>query len=416
MLRPSGSTARPARALLLSVLSSLAACASEGPSDPGTAVPPGGPGEPPAPAAPLRWSASIPHRDSVQFQRIAVEPGRVYVLTDVAILAFDSDDGSRIWERTGTRIDFLAGYRSASGGGGTLMHATAGGGRLVISTPSSSVALRGTDGAIEWTASVSRWGTHAQSQIADAEAVYSLDDYGGVVALDARTGAERWRQRLEVATYLAGPLALRGDRLLVGAHATEFGFGTAVMADLDRLTGRVGALARWTLTPGPGLPPIPVAAGDGLAGFDARTQSLVMREAGTLAVRWSVPLAATAPPLPRIGPLAADSARVYFAAPLDSLSAFDGRSGARLWSAPLVQPAAVLTCGTSVFTLSEAGVGVIGFATRDTVRPSYAMVRRSDGAERATSVLHPGRPADVKTDGRLVAIALRDSLHVVTCP
>lgn len=416
------------RLALVALASSVLGCSSEipappvAPPDPLPVTPPvtPPPSGGPSTRAPLaRWSAPIPTGDSITFRRLAADRDRIYLLTNAAIQAFDAADGSLIWERSGTRVDLLAGYRNASGAGGTLMHATAGGGRLVVSTPSYSVALRGTDGAIEWTTRVSRWGTYVLSQLADAETVYSLADHGGVIALDARTGAVRWTEKLEVQTYAGGSLSIRGDRLLLGAHATLFGSPVAVMADLDRASGRVGPIARWDFgsvdfPP----PPIPVMAGDGLVGLDSPTRTLSVREAGTLATRWRVVLQPASQRVPWIGPLAADSDRVYVGAPLDSVSAFDVRSGDRRWSVPLPQPTNLLTCGTSLLGVSAPGRRdlVVGFAAPDTIRRRLVLLARQDGTSRTELTLPPGRPSDLATDGRVAAVALRDSLHVVACP
>jgi outer membrane protein assembly factor BamB len=171
---------------------------------------------------------------------MVVLAGPNVVVGDNDVLAFDRATGSLRWRFVPTD-----GY-----GAGSYLGATVISGRVYTGSPAGRVyALEGGNGALRWTAVVADdRRTLVFEPTADADLVVAgygisiVPNTGGVVALDAKTGAERWRTAFPrpsngaLGSNSAGNLLLVDDLVVA---ATGYG----VIYAFDRGDGSI----RWSI-------------------------------------------------------------------------------------------------------------------------------------------------------------------------
>ncbi len=254
------------------------------------------------------WSANIGEGDGRK-QRITAAPvvaqGLVYTLDAEAKVTATSTGGAQVWQ-----VD-LRPERDGSGqatGGGLAYD----GGKLYVSL-----------------------------------------GYGVLVALNAQTGGEVWRQQLG-GTASGSPTVFDGLVYLTAGDDK----GWAVSAEDGRI--------RWTLTASPDVTnvlgaPAPAVSGDlAIFAFGSGEVQAVFRRGGLR--RWDASVSGARPgtALGRIGDVTAapvvSGSRVYVGNQSGRLVALNVGSGDRIWTAPEGAEGNILPIGDSVFVVSELNV------------------------------------------------------------
>lgn len=266
------------------------------------------------------------------------------------------------------------------------------------------------DGQVAWQRSVApasdgpREGAGGGLAYADG-ALYVTTGYGRVMALDARSGAERWTQKLE-ATGGAAP-TVHGGIVYIAARN---GVGWAVDAD----TGRV----RYNVQSANIVPGVAGGAGVAVSGdlavfpFAGGHVHGVLPLGGTQ--RWHTVLAggnpgsAAAAAFPDItGDPVIEGSRAYVGNAFGQLVALNLQSGEEIWSVPMASKMPPIVEGNSIFIVNEKNELVR--LTRDgavvwtVALPSYAK-RRWRNPNRFYAhypVLAGGRVIVASSDGML---------------
>jgi outer membrane protein assembly factor BamB/subtilisin family serine protease/protocatechuate 3,4-dioxygenase beta subunit len=225
------------------------------------------------------WTAEA--GGEVLFSSPVIGAGRVFVNTDDGrLVAFDAQDGTRLWEFTGS-----LGMRGAPAvAGGTVY--TGGG------VDGGIHALDAATGELRWTVPTPGRRTIYTAPAVRAGVVYATtgftpDRSDTVYALDAETGAERWSVDIGPRAFFGPAVA---DGLVVAASA-----GTRTLVGLDAATGA----QRWSLERADDEFIAAPSIADGTVyvttsvppeGFAPGFQgSLLAVDAATGAVRWEVP-------------------------------------------------------------------------------------------------------------------------------
>ncbi|ABG31400.1 PQQ-like beta-propeller repeat protein [Roseobacter denitrificans] len=184
----------------------------------------------------------------------------------------------------------------------------------------------------------------------DSGRVFVSLGYGNLVALDAATGAELWRQRLD-GTASGTPTIVDGIVYLTAGDDR----GWAVTADEGRLL--------WQLTASPDVTnvlgaPAPAVAGDlAVFAFGSGEVQAVFRRGGLR--RWDASVRGERPgtALGSIGDVTAPPVivgnRVYVGNQSGRLVALSLESGARIWTANEGAEGNIVAAGDSIFILSD---------------------------------------------------------------
>lgn len=240
----------------------------------------------------------------------------------------------------------------------------------------------------------------------DGGRLYVSLGYGVLVALDAQSGSEIWRQQLG-GTASGTPTVFDGIvYLTVGDDK-----GWAVSADSGRI--------RWTLTASPDVTnvlgaPAPAVSGDlAIFAFGSGEVQAVFRRGGLR--RWdaSVSGARAGTALGRVGDVTAapviSGSRVYVGNQSGRLVSLNIGSGERFWTAPEGAEGNILPIGDSVFFVSELnellrldasdGSRVWGTELPRFVRDNPA--RRSEIVAHHGPILAGGRLYVASNDGQL---------------
>lgn len=165
----------------------------------------------------LAWQASLRSN-----QPVAVEGGRVYVAAGEAIHALKAADGSQAWIAP-------AGVVTAP----LLAHE----GWIIAATASGLTAFRSSDGSTVWSRETSA--QHTRPTIEGDNLYVPLDD-GHLLALDLRTGGNRWVKHFKGA---ASEVLAFSDRIYVGSADKLFYCFDAADGELEWKT-RIGAVLR----------------------------------------------------------------------------------------------------------------------------------------------------------------------------
>lgn len=232
-------------------------------------------------------------------------------------------------------------------------------GRLFVATDAGVLHAIDTagQGAVAWTFDTGKPVKARPTVVGDA--VYVVSDSGFLHRLDKRSGAERWRARVDAAT----PPRLPGS----DERSRWDRYGSSVLADGVRLFVASRDRHLYALDPGTGRELWRVAAGDLMTATPARWRDLLFFadyggkvqavDAKDGTPRWSYDAR-----LPVAGDLTVDAAgRVLVGSRSYDLIALDAATGKELWkhyywfswieSPPVVR-------GTTVYTGSSDGVGV----------------------------------------------------------
>ncbi|MEM9709081.1 MAG: PQQ-binding-like beta-propeller repeat protein [Pseudomonadota bacterium] len=282
---------------------------------------------------------------------LAVAGGRVYATTGFGTLvALDATSGAEIWSHNFQSI--ASGAPTAAGG-------------LVYAVTRNGIgwALDTSNGRVRWTvpglsSAAGILGGPSPAVTADGLAVFAFPS-GEVAAVDAATGAGRWRgiiagQRLEpVASGIAdvtGDPVIAGNIVLAGTHGGR-------SAAFDRLTGQELWLSE------EGAMAAPAVAGG--AAFQVTDRNALIRvDLATGATVWSTPLPLFRTTRPRrfdalfahFGPILAGG-RLVVASDDGALRFFNPSTGALMGEVPLPGGAAsdpIVVAGT-LYVVTEAG-------------------------------------------------------------
>jgi outer membrane protein assembly factor BamB len=265
-----------------------------------------------------------------------VDEGVAYVAGDVRIEARDVETGERLWQ---TDPD-----------DGVSTSPALACGAVYVAAHNETLALDAADGTVLWRAEVGGPGGASASPIAVDDRLYVAT--GGVAALDAETGDERWHASTE--HVVQGVAA--GDRVYVGAGSNGSGEVAAFTSDGDR----------WWRTTDPGQVYAAPAVGDDAVYAVSKTGTVTALAADDGRVRWqaSVGSGVTEPPAIAGGRL------VVGAGNGERTVALDAATGDRLWTfetgvstgAPVIVGDRVLATG------ANTGIHLLDLATGDRVR------------------------------------------------
>ncbi|WP_299502648.1 PQQ-binding-like beta-propeller repeat protein [uncultured Roseobacter sp.] len=253
------------------------------------------------------WSANIGDGDSRR-QRITADPvvagGVVYTLDSDALVTATSTAGQRVWQQD---------VRPPRDGSGTAT-----GGGLAFANGTLFVSL----------------------------------GYGSLVALDAATGAEKWRQRLE-GTGSGSPTVFGDLVYLTSGDDT----GWALRAEDGRIEWQLSASEDINNVLGA---PAPAVADDlAVFAFGSGEIQAVFRRGGLR--RWDASALGkrAARALGAVGDVTGapviSGSTVYIGNQAGRIVALNFQSGARLWTAREGTVGPVLPIGDSVFAMSELG-------------------------------------------------------------
>lgn len=184
----------------------------------------------------------------------------------------------------------------------------------------------------------------------DSGRLYVALGYGSLVALDATTGGEIWRQALEGTA--SGAPAVSGGRVYVTVGDDR---GWAISAEDGRLLWQLTASSDTTNVLG--APPPAISDDLALFAFGSGEVQAVFRQGGLR--RWDASVRGERPgtALGTIGDVTAAPVivgnRVYVGNQSGRLVALDLASGARIWTAVEGAQGNIIAAGDSVFILSE---------------------------------------------------------------
>lgn len=229
------------------------------------------------------------------------------------------------------------------------------GGRIFTVDSRAQVMAHDTAGRRLWTADLTPPGDRADDASGAGLAVsgstlFVSTGFGGLVALDAATGRERWTQDLDATA--SGAPTVAGDLVYVVTR-------DARAWAIDASNGRV----RWTVsgTPSPagvvnGAAP---AVGNGYAVFPFSSTELiaVLPQGGTQVWKGHVAGNRTEPTYASITDITGDpvivGGTVYAGNPSGRIAALDLASGTRIWEAREGAMSPVLVSGGSVFAATD---------------------------------------------------------------
>jgi outer membrane protein assembly factor BamB len=331
----------------------------------------------------------------------SADPGKTIFVVE----AFSRSAGTRVWERRieaeGTLTPTHEKHNLATPSpvtDGRLVFALFGTGQLVALNQDGSVAWQRHLGK-EYAPFDVQWG-HGSSPVVYNDTVILLCDHPSasyLVALDARTGKERWKAdrgkgRSSYSTPLVVP-AKGGDELIV--NSTE---------RIDAYDARTGA-PLWHLGEANRFPVPSAVFHDGVIYTSRGYRSgpyMAIRPGGrgdvtATHVLWSVPTGA-----PYVSSLLHYQGIVYMANDVGVLTAVDAKTGERVWQQRTdgVFSASPVGGGGHVYFVSENGDTVVVKAGR-----SPEIVARNAVAERALAspAISSGR-LFLRTDDHLIAI------------
>lgn len=155
-------------------------------------------------------------------QPVAVEGGRIYVTAGDAIHALNAADGSPVW---------------IAPSGAVTAPLLAHEGWVIAATATGLAAFRSSDGSKVWSRETSA--QHARPTIEGDNLYVPLDD-GHLLALDLRTGANRWVKHFKRAP---SEVLAFSDRIYVGSADKWFYCFDAADGELEWKT-RIGAVLR----------------------------------------------------------------------------------------------------------------------------------------------------------------------------
>lgn len=259
-----------------------------------------------------------------------------YIAGDVRIEARSTRTGERIWE-TDPEASVPTGPVLACG-------------TLYVSTNTETLALDPGDGTVRWRADVGARASPSASPVALDDTLFIVG--GGVTAVDAETGRERWRAHLDHSPH---GIAV-ADRVYVGAGSNGSGEVAAVTHDGDV----------WWRTTEPGEVYAAPAYHDGTVYAVSKGGTLTALAAADGGVEWQ----AAVDPGVVTPPAVADGRLVVEAGNGDRTMALDAGTGERLWTletgvssgAPIVTGDRVLATG------ANTGIHVLGASTGDRLR------------------------------------------------
>ena len=261
-----------------------------------------------------------------------VADGVGYVAGDVRIEAREIDSGDRRWE-TEPEDSVSTSPVVACG-------------TLYVSTVEETLAIDVDDGSVLWRVDAgSRFGA-STSPVAYDDTIYVVG--GGVTALDAETGEERWHRPTE---YGGHGIAV-DERVYVGTGSNGTGAVVAVTRDGEN----------WWRSTEPGEVYSAPVAGDDLVYAVSKTGTVTALAAETGAVEWQ----ASVEDGVHESPAVAEGRVVVPAGNGTRTIALDARTGDRLWTfetgvgqgAPVVVGDQVLTSGANTgFHLLDAETG-----------------------------------------------------------
>jgi outer membrane protein assembly factor BamB len=331
----------------------------------------------------------------------AADPGKTVFVVE----AFSRSAGARVWER---RIDAVGEltpthekHNLATPSpvtDGTLIFALFGTGQLIALTQDGSIAWQRHLGK-DYAPFDVQWG-HGSSPVVYHDTVILLCDHPSssyLVALDARTGKERWKAdrgkgRSSYSTPLVVP-GKAGDELIVNSSER-----------LDAYDARTGA-PLWHLGDANRFPVPSAVFHDGIIYTSRGYRSgpyMAIRPGGrgdvtSTHVVWSVPTGA-----PYVSSLLHYQGIVYMANDVGVLTAVDAKTGDRVWQQRVdgVFSASPVGGGGHVYFVAENGDTVVVKAGR-----APEIVARNAVAERALAspAISNGR-LFLRTDDHLIAI------------
>lgn len=286
------------------------------------------------------------------------------------------------------------------------------GGRIFTVDSRARVTATGTNGATLWSADLTPAGDNPDDASGAGLAVsggtlFVSLGFGDLVALDAASGREIWRQDLDAPA--AGAPVVAGGLVYLAARDSR---GWAV----DPANGRV----RWTIEGTPGFAGVVGGAApavtDRLAIFPFSSSELTaaLREGGTEV--WTANVAGRRPGrvYAKISDISGDpvvsGGRIYAGSPTGRTDAIDLASGEVLWSAREGAMSPVVVAGGAVYTVSDQAELVrLDAATGDTVwtrplpffEPTRRLNKRKDVYAHYGPVLAGGRLWVASDDGLL---------------
>lgn len=312
------------------------------------------------------WEAPAIVDGVAYFSAVLRDPERE-MLGEDALIAFDLGARRPLWQTTESALDFEIVSAPAVSAG--LLYVGIGGrasdradeppiGGALTETSGALIALDARTGAERWRASVGR-PIYPSPVVADGM-VYATSADGTVHAFDAASGAERWRTPVATVDPTTGEATVGEPAVGAGIVVVVENFGT--VHALDQRTGqerwRADAVAI-TLSSlvSDGLV---VVTSESFARYadEVPASSLVAFDAATGAQRWSIALAEGYPSQPLAG-----SGLVVVAVDGQTddgsrLTAYDARTGLERWSVALdqrVSQGIVLAGGALYFTGYDFG-------------------------------------------------------------
>ena len=193
------------------------------------------------------WSGPIPRiwerEVGSALSGISVVGGRAYTYGEAGkrqvLYCLDAETGEVIWQR-----DFEGAYRESQGGDGTRATPTVDGDRVyVLGALGRLICANANTGEILWDRKFTaepRWGYSGSVLIEGDLAILSPGKRAGaLLALDKRTGEERWRTGSEAAGYATPyPFTMNDKRYVVG-------FVADAALIVEAATGREVWRTRW---------------------------------------------------------------------------------------------------------------------------------------------------------------------------
>ena len=265
-----------------------------------------------------------------------VTDGVAYVAGDVRIEARDIETGKRLWA-----TDLEDGVNTSP---------AVACGAVYVSTFNETLALDPENGDVLWRADGGAHSGVSTSPVVGDDTIFVA--VGGIAALDAETGDERWHAQTE---HSVQGVAV-ADRVYVGAGSNG--------------SGEVAAFTRngddwWRTTETGEVYTAPAVAGETVFAV-SKTGTLTALAAADGSVEWqaSVESGVTEPP-------AVDGKRVVVAAGNGTQTiAFDATTGDRLWAfeTGVSQGAPVIIGDNVLATGANTGIHVLDAATGDRVR------------------------------------------------